>query len=95
MSNAPPQTSPQAIYCEAHSGESWAVLTRILTPERVARLRAAGFAEPGRSPNYWKTYPSDKFSDMAIAEELLTILHDIYGYDGSPKLEFATEKGRG
>jgi hypothetical protein len=86
---------PQAIYCEAQSAESWPVLARILTPERVARLHAAGFADPGRAPNYWKTYPTDKFSDTAIAEELLTILHDVYGYNGSPKIIFKTERGRG
>ncbi len=88
-----PQSSPRAIYCEVQSAESWPVLTRILTPDRVARLRAAGFADPGRSPNYWKTYPADAFTDAAIADELVTILFDIYGYNGSPKLELASEKG--
>ena len=86
---------PQAIYCEAQSAESWPVLARILTPDRVARLHATGFAEPGRAPNYWKTYAADQFTDAAIAEELLTILYDIYGYNGAPKLQFKTEKGRG
>jgi hypothetical protein len=89
-----PQPLPQAIYCEAQSAESWPVLARILTPDRVARLHAAGFADPGRGPNYWKTYPAGAFSDTAIADELLTILHDVYGYSGSPKLEFKSEKGR-
>lgn len=89
------QPSPRAIYCEAQSAESWPVLSRILTPERVARLRATGYADPGRSPNYAKTYAVDQFSDAAMAEELLTILHEIYGYDGSPRLEFQTEKGPG
>ena len=70
------------------------MLARILTPERVALLHAAGFTDPGRSPNYWKTYPADKFDERALTEELLTILHDVYGYDGLPKLKVATEKGR-
>lgn len=87
------QSSPRAIYCEAQSAYSWPVLARILTTDRVARLRAAGFADPGRGPNYWKIYPVDDFSEAAISEELLTILHDVYGYNGSPKLEFKTEKG--
>ena len=87
-----PRSQPPAIYCEAQSAESWPVLTRILTPDRVARLHAAGFSDPGRSPNYSKTYPVDQFSDLAITRELLTILYDVYGYDGSPKLEFKTEK---
>jgi hypothetical protein len=87
-----PQPAPPAIYCEAQSAESWPVLARILTPDRLARLRAAGFSEPGRAPNYWKAYPVDRFSDAAIANELLTILYDVYGYNGSPKLEFKSEK---
>lgn len=88
-----PQTSPRAIYCEAQSAESWSVLARILTPDRVVRLHAAGFADPGRAPNYSKTYPVDSVSDAAIADELLTILYDVYGYTGVPKLEFNSEKG--
>jgi hypothetical protein len=87
-----PQTSPPAIYCEAESADSWPGLASILTPERVAALHAAGFADPGRAPNYWKTYPLDRFGDDAIARELLTVLHDDYGYTGSPKLKVTTEK---
>jgi hypothetical protein len=82
---------PRAIYCEAQSAESWPVLSRILTAERLARLYAAGYADPGRSPNYWKNYPLDDFTDRAIAEELLAILYEVYGYDGVPKLEFKTD----
>jgi hypothetical protein len=89
-----PQTRPDAIYCEAQTAESWPVLARILTPERVARLSAAGFVEPGRAPNYWKVYSMEKFSAAAIAKEVLTILYDVYGYNGSPALRFATEKGK-
>jgi hypothetical protein len=87
-----PQASPRAIYCEAQSPDSWPALASVLTPERVARLHAAGFADPGRTPNYWKTYPADQFDDTAIARELLTILHDVYAYNGSPELKISTEK---
>lgn len=46
-----------------------------------------------RAPNYAKTYPTE--TDAAtIADELLTILYDVYGYDGLPKLKVSTEKGR-
>ena len=90
-----PETAPPAIYCESQSAESWPVLARILTSDRVARLHATGFADPGRSPNYWKFYPVGEFSDAAIANELLTILYEVYGYDGTPKLKFLSEKGRG
>jgi hypothetical protein len=89
-----PQTSPPAIYCEAQSADSWPGLASILTPERVTRLHAAGFADPGRAPNYWKAYPLD-VGDDAIASELLTILHDVYGYVGAPKLKLTTEKDDG
>lgn len=86
-------TQPAAFYCEAQSADSWEVLARILTPDRVARLHAAGYADPGRAPNYSKTYQADQFTDAAIAAELLTILHDVYSYDGLPKLKIKTEKG--
>jgi hypothetical protein len=83
---------PPAIYCEAESADSWPVLASILTPERLARLHAAGYADPGRAPNYWKLYPMDKVDDATIAKELLTILHDVYGYTGWPLPEFTNEK---
>ncbi len=87
-----PQTSPDAIYCEAQSADSWPALAGVLSPDRVARLHAAGFADPGRAPNYWKIYPADQVDDAAIAREVLTILHDVYGYTGLPKLEVKTEE---
>ncbi|NVN88626.1 MAG: hypothetical protein HXX15_21310 [Rhodopseudomonas sp.] len=86
-----PETPPVAIYCEAQSAESWAALAAVLTPERIARLRAAGYADPGRSPNYAKSYPLDGFSDAAIAGEILTLLFDVYGYRGAAKLNVLTE----
>lgn len=82
---------PVAVYCEAQSVETWAALTTVLTPERVGRLRAAGYADPGRAPNYSKSYPFEKFKDAAIASEILTILHEVYGYTGATKLETTTE----
>ncbi len=88
-----PDASPPAIYCEAQSADSWEFLANVLTSERVARLHAAGYADPGRAPNYGRTYPLSEFDDAAIAGELLTILYDVYGYKGSPKLKFKTEKG--
>jgi hypothetical protein len=86
-----PHDPPPRIYCEAQSAESWEALASILTPERVALLHADGFADPGRSPNYWKTYPTDKNDDATIAREVLTILHDVYGYNGLPRLKIITE----
>lgn len=89
-----PETSPAALYCEAQSADSWEALRSILSPERVARLHTAGFADPGRAPNYWKEYLIDRTDDQTIAGELLTILHDVYGYTGLPKLQFITERTR-
>lgn len=86
-----PETPSPAIYCEAQSAESWAALTAILTPERVAWLRSAGYADPGRAPNYSKSYPSESFSNSAVAGEILTILHEVYGYTGAAQLKIMTE----
>lgn len=86
------QSSPPAIYCEAQSADSWPVLSRILTPDRVARLHAAGFSDPGLAPNYGKEYPIEVTTDAAIAEELITVLYDAYAYDGAPPLRFVTEE---
>jgi hypothetical protein len=68
-----PDTSPPEIYCEAQSADSWEALASVLTPERIARLHSVGFTDPGRGPNYWKTYPTDQFDDGSIARELLTV----------------------
>jgi hypothetical protein len=55
-------------------------------------LHELGFADPGRGPNYSKTYATDQFDDTAIAPELLTVLHDAYGYTGQPTLKVTTEE---
>jgi hypothetical protein len=87
-----PDSTPPSIYCEAQSAESWDALASILTPERVARLHDVGFADPGRAPNYWKRYAVEQIDDAGIARELLTVLHDVYGYNGLPTLKVKTEK---
>lgn len=89
-----PDTSPPTIYCEAQSADSWKALVSILTPERIVRLHELGFADPGRAPNYSKSYPTDQFDDASIARELLTVLHDVYGYTGQPTLKIITEETR-
>ena len=89
-----PDTDPDAFYCEAQSAESWPALAAVLTPERIARLHALGFADPGRAPNYSKTYPADRFDDQTVASEVLTMLHDVYGYYGASKLEVKTEEDK-
>ncbi len=86
-----PNAASAAIYCEAQSAESWPALAAILTPERISSLHKAGYADPGRAPNYWKNYSVDQFSDATIAGEILTILHDVYGYVSTTKLEIVTE----
>jgi hypothetical protein len=88
-----PQASPAAIYCEAQSAQSWPALGAVLTPDRIAKLHAAGYADPGRAPNYWKNYPVDQATDDQIAAEILTLLHDVYGYAGAEPLKPKTEAG--
>ncbi len=87
------QREPEGFYCEAQSSDSWPALAAVLTPERIARLHAAGFADPGRAPNYSKTYLASGISDAALAAEILTLLHDVYGYYGASKLKVKTEEG--
>jgi len=87
-----PDILPPTIYCEAQSADSWEALASVLTPERIHRLHELGFADPGRGPNYSKTYATDQFDDTAIARELLTVLHDAYGYTGQPTLKVTTEE---
>ena len=64
----------------------------MLTLERILRLHELGFADPGRGPNYSKTYGIDQIDDSAIVGELLTVLHDAYGYAGQPTLKVITEE---
>jgi hypothetical protein len=84
--------SIRAIDCEALSAESEPNLVGALTPARVSPLRALGYAPPGLKQNYYREYEAFE-SDAAIANALLTILHDVYGYEGKTKLEVTTEKG--
>ena len=87
-----PDISPPTIYCEAQSADSWQALASVLTPDRVNRLHDLGFADPGRAPNYWKNYPTEQVDDASIARELLTVLHDVYRYNGQPTLNVKTEE---
>jgi hypothetical protein len=42
-------------------------------------LHAAGFADPGRAPNYWKIYPADQIDDATVTQELLSQAHPPMG----------------
>lgn len=88
-----PQTEPDGFYCEAQSADTWPALAAVLTPDRIARLHAAGYSDPGRAPNYSKTYLAGDTGDDALASEILTLLHDVYGYYGASKLAVKTEEG--
>ena len=89
-----PDNPPAVINCEAQSADSWPALAAILTPDRIARLHAAGYTDPGRVPNYWKNYPADHVDDQTIARELLTLLHDVYGYTGAQPRRWRPRRGR-
>ncbi len=88
-----PQSESRALYCEAQSVDSDPALKNVLTPDREAILHAAGFDDPGPTQNYSRIYPIDKFDSIAIADALLTILHDVYGYAGTPPLDVVRETG--
>jgi hypothetical protein len=87
------QSEAESFYCEAQSADSWPALAAVLTPDRIALLHAAGFADPGRAPNYSKTYAADKTDDASLARAVLTVLHDVYGFYGASKLTVKTEEG--
>jgi hypothetical protein len=87
------QETAQAMYCEAQSEESWPALSAILTPERRAFLHKAGYIDPGRSPNYSKSYSYSSYDDAGLAREILTLLFEVYGYSGATKLKIITEEG--
>ena len=54
---------------------------------------AKNLSDSGRAPNHWKNRSVDHGSDEAIATEILTLLHDVYGYDGGEALKIETETG--
>jgi hypothetical protein len=58
----------------------------------IVLISTAGSADPGRAPNYSKTYLIDRVDDQTIAHEVLAILHDVYGYTGLPNLKIITEE---
>lgn len=86
-------TNPDGFYCEAESADSWPALAAVVTPDRIDWLHKAGFADPGRAPNFSKTYHADRIADADLAAEILTVLHDVYGYYGASKLEIKTDEG--
>ncbi|HTH99028.1 MAG TPA: hypothetical protein VL574_16545 [Stellaceae bacterium] len=73
-------------YCEAASAESVPELKPWLTPERKDVLHKAGYEDPGRHQNYVAHYPYKSFGDVKVAVLLLSVLRDVYGYDGATLL---------
>ena len=81
------------MYCEAVSEDAVGKpIERILTPERKAKLSAAGFAPPGKTMNYSRFYPADQYDMPTLAKTLLGILKEVYGYQGAPPMTLTTEK---
>lgn len=84
-----------AIYCEAASDDAeGAPLARILTPARRQKLIDAGFELPGKVMNFSRFYPLDRYDEAAVAHAILSVLHDGYGYGGTPALMLNTETGK-
>jgi hypothetical protein len=78
--------------CEAVSEDAVGKpIARILTPERKAKLIAAGFTPPGRVMNCSRFYPDAEYNMPLLAEALLRILKEAYGYQGAPAMEVSTE----
>ena len=81
------------MYCEAASEDAVGKpIERILTPERKAKLLAAGFAPPGKTMNYSRFYPAGQYDMPILAKTLLGILKEVYGYQGAPPMRLTTEK---
>lgn len=88
-----PDRDPEGFYCEAQSEDSYPALAALLDEKRKAILHDAGFADPGETPNYWKRYSAGDHTTTDIAQDILKILHDVYGYRGATKLKVKTERG--
>ena len=86
-----PDARPPTIYCEAQSAESWDALASILTPDRVARLHAPDSPIPAALRITGRPISWTRSTMSGIAREILTILHDVYGYNGLPALKVKTE----
>ena len=76
------------IDCLAPCPDAWPWLEKVLTPQRIARLHAAGYADPG--VEYSKEYLAGEPADV-IAAELIALLHDAYDYRGMPPLILTAE----
>ncbi|HEV2673358.1 MAG TPA: hypothetical protein VGV37_02385 [Aliidongia sp.] len=88
-----PALQENAIYCEAASVDAVGdLLTPILTPTRRQKLVDAGFEPPGKVVNFRRFYGLEKYDATAIAHAILAVLHDCYGYGGTPPLMLKTEK---
>jgi hypothetical protein len=82
------------MYCEAASADAVGKqVARILTPERQAKLIAAGFAPPGRVMNYSRFYSDAEYNTPLLAKALLRVLRQAYGYQGTPAMTVSTETG--
>jgi len=88
----PPALAKGAIYACSYTPAPSASIGSAADLINVYGTRVTG--EPGRVPNYWKNYPLETVDDATIARELLTVLYDVYGYIGAPKLKIGTEKER-
>ena len=89
-----PDPGDNQIYCEAASDDAvGAPIARLLTTERRQKLIAAGFEPPGKVMNFRRFYPLDQYDAAAIAHALLAVLHDSYGYNGTPAMRLKTEVG--
>ena len=80
------------MYCEAASVDAIGPeLAPFLTPARQPLLVRAGYHEPGRVMNYWRYYPSNKYTLVETAESILAVFYQAYGYRGATAITLVTE----
>ena len=80
------------LYCEAASVDAIGPeLAPYLTSEGQRLLVRAGYHEPGRAMNYWRYYPSNKYTLVETAESILAVFYQAYGYRGAAAITLVTE----
>lgn len=91
-SNASSSTKPAKVLCEASSGffrNTGEPRTYHLTPSAIAKLGKLGFSTDDSQGNFKKTDDTGERPEFnAIADLILTALHDAYDVRVSSKLKF-------
>ncbi|HTH99027.1 MAG TPA: hypothetical protein VL574_16540 [Stellaceae bacterium] len=82
-----PDPADRAFACEATAAAGKSA------PQHVGLLHMAGFSDAEGAPNHTRRFPYRQFSDVQMARLLMTLLRDVYGFDGSSFLHAHDELG--